>query len=297
MYNLSTKGHYHSGLSTTLYSTSSSSLRSNSIMYENKQNKDDIADVFIVPMFSDNYGYIVVDRSTQVAAVVDPGEPYAILNAAKSLGITLQQIWITHKHSDHCGGNEVLLSNIPNLVIYGTKYEPIPAITNPVGEGDRFKLGTLDVNVLYTPCHTSGHVTYYVEPSESLALSSPLLFPGDTLFLGGCGRFFEGTAEQMCINMKRFSELPDNTKVYCAHEYTLSNYKFLSSISKEICSNKYEEIKKLRDEGKSTVPSTIHEELQTNLFMKVFEPEVQKIVGCDSPESTMGTLRNRKNNF
>jgi len=101
----------------------------------------------------------------------------------------------------------------------------------------------------------------------------------------------------MCNNMKRFSELPATTKVYCAHEYTLSNYKFLASISKEICLKKYEEIKKLRDELKSTVPSTINDELQTNLFMKVYEPEVQKIVGCDSAVTCMAKLRTMKNNF
>jgi len=168
---------------TSLYSRSFvSSTTSQTTMYENKQNEDDICDVFIVPMWTDNYGYIVQDRITKDAAAVDPGDPQAMLNAAKSLGININQLWITHKHNDHVGGNVELVNNIPNLAVYGTRYEHIPAITNPCGEGDSFRLGNLMVKVLYTPCHTAGHVSFYVEPPSSSS-SSPLLFPGDTLFV------------------------------------------------------------------------------------------------------------------
>lgn len=277
--------------------SSSSSLYSTSLRmsYQNKQTESDVADVYIVPMFNDNYGYIIVDRDTGSAAAVDPGEPRAIMNAAQTLGLNLQQLWITHKHADHSGGNEFIKSKVPGLKIYGTKHESIPAITDGLGEGDSLQLGSLKVKVLYTPCHTSGHISFFVEsPSSSIA---PILFPGDTLFVGGCGRFFEGTADQMCDNMSRFSKLPSITKVYPAHEYTLSNYKFLASISKEICQKKYEEIQKVRDAGQSTVPSTIGDEIETNLFMKVFESQVQKLVGQDTPSTAMAELRQRKNNF
>lgn len=131
--------------------------------------------------FTDNYGYILVDRETKLAAVIDPGEPQPIIDTLANLLCTLSQVLCTHKHADHSGGNIAMKTKFPSIEVIATQYEQIPGVTKPVAEGDHFKLGNLDINVIYTPCHTRGHVIFIVSGS----LGKSILFTGDTLFVGG----------------------------------------------------------------------------------------------------------------
>lgn len=147
------------------------------------------------------------------------------------------------------------------------------------------------------PCHTRGHVAFLASSLHDSTFA-PILFPGDTLFVGGCGRFFEGTATQMLKNMDRFSSLPSDTAIYCAHEYTDNNYRFLVTIDRERCERRFAEILRCRDINEPTVPSSIGQELQSNLFMLCRDENVQKLLkNIGKPVETMGTLRTLKNNF
>jgi hydroxyacylglutathione hydrolase len=155
------------------------------------------------------------------------------------------------------------------------------------------------IHVMHTPCHTKGHVAYVLLDAED-EKQAGLLFPGDTLFVGGCGRFFEGSASDMLHNMNRFAQLHPQTAIFCAHEYTESNYKFLVSVDKALCSGRYEEVLHLRKQAipEPTVPSTIAQELETNLFMRCHEKKLQLAMGAvDDPVKTMAMLRGRKNVF
>ena len=214
------------------------------------------ADVYLVPMFSDNYGFVMVDRDTNSSACVDPAQPDVVIKCIEDVGVNNRLLLCTHKHNDHAGGNEAMKTWNPAISVIGTSYEFIPGLTHPASEGDIFTLGSLKIQTLYTPCHTKGHVCYYVThnaPRDELT-SRPILFCGDTLFVGGCGRFFEGTARDMLQNMDRLSQLPDETVVFCAHEYTMSNYRFLQSIDANRISAKLASLQSLRDVNLPTVP-------------------------------------------
>jgi hydroxyacylglutathione hydrolase len=262
-----------------------------------------IADVYAFQMFKDNYGYILVDKRTGNALMVDPGDGEVAEDAVKQNNVRLTTILTTHKHSDHTGGNEHLQSVFPDLEFIATGYEHVPCQTKNVRDGDKIEFGGLLINVLFTPCHTSGHVSFFIEDLSSSSEGQagkgkdPILFCGDTLFVGGCGKFFEGTAEQMLNNMNQYSNLPLNTQVFCAHEYTESNFKFLTSIDPETCEKKYHEIQKIRKEGKPTIPSSIEEEMKYNLFMRCHDKRLKDILGVENAIDAMNELRTRKNNF
>ena len=133
------------------------------------------AEVVMVPMFQDNYGHILIDRETNSCACVDPAEPLPVMNKVKELGLDLKMLLITHKHNDHVGGNAEFAKQFPGLEIYGTKYEAIPCITHPVGDGDEFAMGGLRIRTLFTPCHTAGHVVFYVTGRDG---THPVIFTG-----------------------------------------------------------------------------------------------------------------------
>lgn len=260
--------------------------------------EDSVAEVIMVPMFRDNYGYLLIDPGSNSVACVDPGDGEAISKAVADLGLNLSTLLCTHKHSDHVGGNLYLKNQFPNLNIVATKYEEIPGATTLVGDGDVFHFGDLQIRTFYTPCHTKGHVLYLVErKTPHPQYNRPILFSGDTLFAGGCGRFFEGTANEMQHNMEVIAQLPPDTQIYCAHEYTESNYKFLASIDPELCQVKYEEIQAIRRAGRPTLPSLLSDELQYNLFMQCHTSRLQAQLGTSTSVETMAELRSRKNNF
>ena len=258
------------------------------------------ADVHLVPMFGDNYGLILVDRLTNKAALIDPGDPDPVIQAVRGLGSSVELALITHKHNDHVGGNGAVKDAFAGINIVGTSYEKIPHVMQEVKEGDSIIMGSLKIEVLHVPCHTKGHVAYYVTSHDAGVDSNknaPILFSGDTLFVGGCGRFFEGTATEMLHNMDRLGALPPATQVYCAHEYTLGNLKFLASVDPECSAEILEEVSQKRDASISTVPTTIGRELEYNLFMKCREERTQTLMNRKSPVDTMARLRELKNRF
>jgi len=251
------------------------------------------ADVIPVPVLSDNFAYLLIDRATRKAACVDPAEPEKKANVTVEMGIC------THKHLDHSGGNERIAQLIPGIRIVGSAYEYIPGITDALKDRQTINLGSLNIEAFHTPCHTEGHELFYVTSSQE---SCPILFTGDTLFVGGCGRFFEGDANQMLKAMSIIASLPGETKIYCGHEYTISNLKFALSVepSNVELRNKYEWACREVELGRHTIPSSVKEELSFNPFMRVKEDSVRRsITNGESmtDEQVMATLREMKNNF
>ncbi|XP_031836961.1 hydroxyacylglutathione hydrolase, mitochondrial isoform X1 [Nomia melanderi] len=251
--------------------------------------------VQILPALQDNYMYLIIDEATQEAAIVDPVDPEAVLSAVQQNNVKLTKVLTTHHHWDHAGGNVKLFKQMNNLQVYGGD-DRIGALTKLVKHDDTFNIGRLKVQCLATPCHTTGHICYYITGDQD----PPAVFTGDTLFAGGCGRFFEGTAEQMYKALIQvLGSLPDETKVYCGHEYTDNNLKFGKYVEpqNEAINEKIQSVCIQRKEFCPTVPSTILEEKLTNPFMRVHEQSVMDHTKQNDPIQTMAILRQEKDNF
>ncbi len=249
-----------------------------------------------LPAFQDNYIWTL--RSGDYAAVVDPGEARPVRDYLAREGLTLAAILATHHHPDHVGGISELVA-MRKVPVFGPKGEPIPALTHPVGQDDRVEIPELaaaSFTVLDIPGHTRAHVAYY-------GLGS--LFCGDTLFACGCGRVFEGTAAQMLSSLSKLAALPDETKVYCGHEYTLANIRFARAVDPDNAELAAREAraKRLREAGRPTLPSTLGEERATNPFLRCAEPVVvesaNKYLGSriGDPVSVFAAIREWKNRF
>jgi len=226
-------------------------------------------DIVRIPAFSDNYIWLVHDPDSKETMVVDPGEAAGALAEAERRGWTISAIWNTHWHPDHTGGNLGIKDATGAPVIApAAEAAKIPTADRLVAEGDTVTLGKHVATVLETPAHTTGHVTYHFADDAAL-------FPGDTLFAMGCGRLFEGTAEQMHANLQRLAELPPETRVYCAHEYTLANARFARAAEPDNAdiARRLAEVEAMREQGESTVPTTIGEERATNPFMRASSAE------------------------
>jgi hydroxyacylglutathione hydrolase len=251
----------------------------------------------VVPVraFKDNYVWTL--RNAKHAAVVDPGEARPVLDYLAREKLALAAILATHHHPDHVGGIAELLAT-HRVPVYGPKNEPIATLTRPVSEGDTVSVPELGVqfSVLDIPGHTRAHIAYY---------GGGALFCGDTLFACGCGRLFEGTAEQMYASLQKLLKLPDDTKVYCGHEYTLANIGFAKAVEPANAALKARESRdqKLRDAGKPTLPSTLGEEKATNPFLRCLEPAVvesaNKYLGARiaDPVRVFAAIRDWKNRF
>src|SRR5882762_5880390 len=251
----------------------------------------------IVPIraFKDNYVWTL--RNATHAAVVDPGEARPVLEYLSRENLRLAAILATHHHPDHVGGIAELVA-MRSVPVYGPRKEPIPTLTRPVSEGDRVRIPELgvDFSVIDIPGHTRAHIAYYGAGS---------LFCGDTLFACGCGRLFEGTAEQMYASLQKLRALPDETKVYCGHEYTLANIGFAKTIEPDNAALKQREERdqRLRAAGKPTLPSTLGEEKATNPFLRCLEPAVvesaNKYLGARiaDPVRVFAAIRDWKNRF
>jgi hydroxyacylglutathione hydrolase len=252
-----------------------------------------------LPAFQDNYIWTLRDgnRENPYAAVIDPGEARPVLDYLAKEGLSLVAILATHHHPDHVGGIAELVKHA-KVPVFGPKGEPIPALTHPVGQGDSAVIPSLDASfsVLEIPGHTRAHVAYY-------GLGS--LFCGDTLFACGCGRVFEGTAAQMLDSLSKLAALPDETKVYCGHEYTLANIRFARAVdpgNAELAARE-ERAQRLRDAGRPTLPSTLGEERATNPFLRCAEPAVvesaNKYLGARiaDPVRVFAAIRDWKNKF
>lgn len=221
-----------------------------------------------IPVLSDNYVWLAHDPASGETAVIDPAVAEPVLAAADERGWTITQIWNTHWHPDHVGGNleiKAAAAAWGGCTITGPAGEAgkIPGIDRAVAEGDSVMLGQATARVIDVPAHTAGH-NAYVFADERAA------FVGDTLFAMGCGRLFEGTAAQMYDNMRKLDALPDDTAVYCAHEYTLSNARFAVTVEPDNAALKarYAEVIAMRERGEPTVPTNIGAEKATNPFMR-----------------------------
>ncbi|EME26560.1 Hydroxyacylglutathione hydrolase, mitochondrial [Galdieria sulphuraria] len=255
-----------------------------------------------IPVLRDNYAYLLIDKRHKVAAAVDPVEPTKVTRAAEEEGVSLVAVLTTHKHWDHSGGNEELLEKYSSLKIFGSKYEIVPGTTHRVGQGDIFQFyspSCLEVYVYCTPCHTRGHLLYFVKERDAIG-SSAVLFSGDTLFIGGCGRFFEGDSNDMLQNIEQvIHRFPRNTFMFCGHEYTLKNLEFALQMEphNQILKEKYDWAKKQLELGKCTVPSTLEEEFLYNPFLRYGEASIQQAVQQSEPAKVLAELRKRKDVF
>jgi hydroxyacylglutathione hydrolase len=222
-----------------------------------------------IPLLRDNYGYLVICEESNEAGIVDPSEAEPVLRRLGKEKVALKAILNTHHHRDHTGGNSGLLEHLP-LQVYAHRVDEgrIPGLTHPLDEGDEVRIGRLRGKAFFIPGHTKGHVAYLFENN---------LFCGDTLFVAGCGRLFEGTAEQMLTSLSRLKNLSDDTWVYCGHEYTEKNLQFALTLepNNPKLAAKLDKVKELRAQEISTVPSTMAEEKETNPFLRWDSREIR----------------------
>jgi hydroxyacylglutathione hydrolase len=218
-----------------------------------------------VPVLSDNYAWLLHDEATGETAALDPGEAQPMLDAAAALGWTITAVWNTHWHPDHIAGNAAIDAPVTGPEAERAK---IGQLDHGVGEGDTVTLGQSVAQVTTVPGHTQGHIAFHF--AEDAAI-----FTGDTLFAMGCGRLFEGSPADMWGNMQRYAALPDATRVYCGHEYTLSNARFahVAEPDNEAIAARLAEVEALRARGEATVPTTIGEERATNPFLRAATAE------------------------
>jgi hydroxyacylglutathione hydrolase len=217
-----------------------------------------------IPVLSDNYVWLVHEPVSGETMAVDPAVAEPVLAEAQQRGWQITQIWNTHWHPDHTGGNAAI-REATGCTITGpaAEAERIPTLDRLVSEGDSIALGSVTARVLDVPAHTAGHIAYHFAEDRAA-------FVGDTLFAMGCGRLFEGTAEQMFVNMRKLEVLGDETRIYCAHEYTMSNGRFALTVEPENVAlvSRMAEVTAMRERGEPTVPTTIALERATNPFMR-----------------------------
>lgn len=215
-----------------------------------------------VPAFDDNYIWLVHDKASGETAVVDPGDGEAALAAAKARGWTVGQVWNTHWHRDHTSGN-LAVKQATGARISGPAKESIPGVDVPLAEGDALRLGEHVGRVIDVPGHTAGHIALVFDEDG-------VAFVGDTLFAMGCGRLFEGTPEQMYASLGKIAALPPEMRLYCAHEYTLSNARFAAHAepANAAIADRLKQVEAMRERGEITVPTTVAEERETNSFVR-----------------------------
>jgi hydroxyacylglutathione hydrolase len=249
-----------------------------------------------IPVLSDNYVYLLHEPTTGATAAIDPAVAAPVLDVLAAKGWRLTHVLNTHHHGDHTGGN-LDLQRATDCTVVGARRDAdrIPGIGVEVGEGDTVMLGNAAAMVFETPGHTSGHIAFWFPDSAAL-------FCGDTLFSLGCGRLFEGTAEQMWASLCKLRELPGQTRAFCAHEYTQSNGRFARLVERDnpALLARVDQVDKLRGRGHPTVPSTIAEERAANPFLRADLPAVARAVGLEAgsdPAAVFAELRRRKDVF
>ena len=221
-----------------------------------------------VPALSDNYIWMFRDPASGSVAVVDPGQDAPALAAAEQRGWTISHILNTHWHPDHTGGNAGIKAATGAPIIAPTEAEKVSPVDRVIREGDRMTVGEMEAEIWDIPAHTAGHIAFYFEEAK-------IIFTGDTLFAMGCGRLFEGNAEQMFANMQRFAALPDDVMIYCGHEYSLANARFAAHVEPDnrAIAERLDKVAQMRDRGEVTLPTSIGEEKATNPFMRATDAD------------------------
>ncbi len=255
-------------------------------------------EIIRIPVLSDNYIFLMVDRDRQIAAVVDPAEAAPVLAELDRNKVKLVAIFNTHHHGDHVGGNKELIAAFPELCVYGGAEDRgrIPGQQVYLEDGDRVSFGDRHAQVLFIPGHTRAHIAYYFPP---VAAEAGELFCGDTIFAGGCGRLFEGTPAQMVSSMTKLRQLPDNTRIWCAHEYTLSNLKFAVTIepNNQELQQRLVEVTVDRQNSIPTVPTNLGVEKRTNPFLRWDTAAIQATANSVDSIETFARIRGRKDQF
>ena len=255
--------------------------------------------MYLIPVsaFADNYLWLLHDGKR--ALVVDPGDAEPVLRALQASRLQLESILVTHHHADHTGGVDAL-RKATGATVYGPATERIPAPFEPLREGDRVATLGLDFRVLDVPGHTAGHIAFYTPDMNG----QPLLFCGDTLFSGGCGRLFEGTPAQMLASLDKLAALPRATRVCCAHEYTLANLNFALAVEPDnaAVAAYAQHCRQLREQGKPTLPSSIGQEVLVNPFLRTRQAGIMAAVHHFDASTTddatvFAALRQWKNQF
>lgn len=256
-------------------------------------------EVIRISALYDNYIFLLHEPMQNIAAVVDPAEAEPVLQQLEQLGAELVTIFNTHHHNDHVGGNRKLMQHFSNVTVYGGEKDRgrIPGQQVFLKEGDRVYFGDRTAEVIFVPGHTRAHIAYYFPPETPGALGD--LFCGDTLFAGGCGRLFEGTPAQMMDSLSKLKALPDNTRVWCAHEYTLKNLQFALTVDggNPELQARFATVKAARNRFAATIPSMLSIEKRTNPFLRWHQPELQLAVQSNDPLQTFARLRGMKDQF
>lgn len=252
-------------------------------------------EILQVPALEDNYIYLLHEKEKNVTAAVDPAVKEPVLGALQKTGWALTHILNTHHHWDHTGGNLDLKAETGCTIVgSAVDAERIPGIDIGVNDGEEFRFGASSAKVLLTPGHTRGHICYWFKADQAL-------FCGDTLFTAGCGRVFEGTYEQMWASLDRLRQLPDETKVYCGHEYTLKNLRFALRLepNNEALQARLRNTEELRQQNRSTVPATMAIERATNPFLRPDSPAIREALGLEAADhiSVFAATREQKDRF
>ena len=252
-----------------------------------------MTEILIIKCLNDNYAYIYFNDKKE-AFVVDPSEASPVIDTLEKNDLQLKYILNTHHHFDHIGGNYELKEKY-NCKIVGSKKDRdrIPGIDIEISDGDYWSFKEHTAQIIEIPGHTSGHIAFFFKSLNAV-------FTGDTLFSLGCGRLFEGTPTMMWNSLKKLRALPDQTKIYCGHEYTLSNGKFINSIyPSEDMRLKIESLVELNEKNLPSIPSTIADEKKMNIFLKADDINLIKNLGLNgkSPEEVFGYIRELKDNF
>ncbi|WP_313129748.1 hydroxyacylglutathione hydrolase [Pseudescherichia vulneris] len=246
-----------------------------------------------IPAFQDNYIWVLSNDQGH-CVIVDPGEAAPVLKAITENQWQPTAILLTHHHHDHVGGVKELRQHFPDIVVYGPEETRDKGATKCVVEGDKLTLLGYEFSVFATPGHTLGHISYY---------TIPYLFCGDTLFSGGCGRLFEGTADQMYQSFQKINALPGETVICCAHEYTLANMKFAQHIlpGDTAIEDYLNKVKQLRAKNHPTLPVTLQNERRINVFLRTEDPDlisvIDKETNLQQPNTRFAWLRSKKDAF
>ena len=251
--------------------------------------------VEIISCLEDNYSYLIIDKNNKKTCIVDPSEPRPVINFLEKNNLKLNYILNTHHHYDHIGGNiELKKKYNAKIIAYKGDHKRIPEIDFKLEDGEIWKQDNFEAKIIHVPGHTLGHICFHFYNENNL-------FTGDTLFSLGCGRIFEGTYEQMFSSLEKIKKLPHKTKIYCGHEYTLQNSKFCIKYDKDNLEliKKINDINKKLNNNQPTIPTTLEEELKSNIFLRSDNFKIKNNLNMNTGSSldTFSKLRDLKDNF